>query len=486
MAAFNLDQVLSTLLSSSTVAEMKLSVGPILTTTGASKAAKDRRMAVALGRLHHIAIDGQGQERLSALALAWRLTAISAMKEHRRELVQSQSKIKRPFDAHLDVLSDPDDRNYFADSLRHVTGDWVAPYLANAIIRENIRSTIIRRTLSEAFVEATNTLVEQVTLLGTALPSHNLDQSDAESGRARLFAAVIESLDAANWRAVTEREPGEGFGEEFADFCSRSLLRGPIADRDAAQSAAQSALSFIRTVARLHGTMAANAQSYRFLGPLKRVFGSSDWPQEIEPALDQVARQVASQIVFLLRQGKPDSELRRVFLALQGSMQGKRKLVALAQSEEGLDPRDTRWLETGTMPERLAEREPFEEMSVASIDRDLALSLRDAVMAEKTLEQYREDFQSAIETHIDSLGRSSRDLFGRMIHILRLTQSMARRRRLALRGDIGEKVDFSPAEHDPEPDAVGQRTVILKNKIVERVIDGRSVEIIIKADVGRD
>ena len=486
MSKFSVTQALERFERAETFDEIAQLVAPLLTTAGAAVAAKDRRFAEGVGRLHAVALAGEGHERLAALALAWRLTAIPSMNAHRRTLIAAQAGLSRPLDTSPTVLKSPEDRNYLAESLKHVSADWLPEYLARAIAEEGTRSTVIRRTLSEAFVSTTRSIAQQLQILTESIANLRPDVQDPESTRARLVAASLDGLEAANWRALEERPTGEDFGSFFAEFCSRLLLRRPIEDRDSAIAAASASLKFVRTAARLHGTFASDADNYRFLAPLSRLFRPASWPDELRVELDQVSRQVGEQLVLLSRQGRPDSNLRRVYLQLQGQVRGGMQLRALTAAADGLAPELQRWLETGIMTVPVDGGSGIDEMAIAQIDRDLAMAFRDATIGEVLLERHREDIVSASDAALQPIGKPLRDLLSRVERVLSLVQSMARRRRLSLRGAVGEMVEFAPVEHEAEADAVGARLVTLRNKLVERVVDGRSVEIILKADVGRN
>lgn len=482
----SLKQALERFERAETFEQMSEVSAPLLTTAGAAVAAKDSRFALGLGRLHSIALEGgEEQERLSALALAWRLTAIPSMNAHRRSLILAQKSMDRPLEASPTALKLPEDRNYLAEALKHVRGDWLPGYLARAIAEEGVRSTVIRRTFSEAFVASTSSIVQQLQILTEFIASTRLAVQDPESARARLFAASLDGLEAANWRALEESPVGEDFATAFSEFCSKALLRGSIEDRDSAITAASAALKFARTVARLHSPFAGEAENYRFLGPLKRLFRPSGRPDEILVELDQVARQVGEQLVLLTRQDKPDRNLRNIYIQLQGSVRAKLQLRSLADRATGLAPEFRLWLESGIMPTVTEASGGVDEMAIAQIDRDLAMAFRDSAIGEALLYRHQADIVAAADAALQPVGKPVRDLFSRVERVLSLVQSMARRRRLSLRGAVGEMVEFAPAEHSPEADAIGERLVTLRNKLVERVVDGRSVEIILKADVGR-
>src|SRR5262249_49876045 len=63
---------------------------------------------------------------------------------------------------------------------------------------------------------------------------------------------------------------------------------------------------------------------------------------------------------------------------------------------------------------------------------------------------------------------------------LRLISS---RRSLKMRGEVGDVVEFSPAEHEQTPETLGSRLVRIRSPLIERSSTGLAPTIVLKAQV---
>ncbi len=456
-------------------------LAPLLTTAGAAPAARDERFPRGVAKfIERLKSDAPG--RVQDLSILWRLTSVSAMREHRRRVAEAvRSDI--PLFAELPTdMPDPDDRRHFGDALSAVGGAWLPDYIARAIVNERDGEKA-RESLSRALVANIPNLSAQFDLIGRALTDVRFDQQDPAVGRARRLAATLDALGTAVWTADVDVEPGESFGAATAKLVSQILARRPAGDRTVSIIAARAVLQFVILAVRLHGTLAADARTYAFLDPLRRSLGTTTWPSQLAPDLGRAASQLLEQLVFLVRLKMPDANLRRLFLSMVGETVGKARLAKLADEALGMDPESAYWLRTGSQRRVLPTQAAIEETAVSAVDRDLGLALRETESIRSAIAAIANEAISAADFHSPRLGHDLKDAFDRVDRLAAHVEAAARRRSLALRGSVGEVVAFSPLEHEPVAGAIGARTVRIKSRAVERVIDGQPLGIIVKGDV---
>jgi hypothetical protein len=456
-------------------------LAPMLVTAGAAPAARDERFSKGL-ELFVDRIRSTEPGRVQDLSIIWRLTSVSAMREHRRRITSALQSTVPAFDELPTEMVDPEDRRHFGDALSVIKGSWIPGYAARALVHERDGDKA-RVSLSHVLVANVPDLSMQLDLVGEALAQVRFDQHDPAVGRARRLAATLDAIGAAVWTADLEVSPGEAFGATIDKLVADVLARSPAADRAVALLAAGAVLRFVILVVRLHGTLAAEAKTYAFLSPLRRSLGRSNWPEELSADLNRAANQVLEQLIFLVRLKMPDNELRRVYLALVGEAIGKLKLAKAADGTHGIDTEAGYWLKNGAKRRELPTQTAVEETAMSTVDRDLALALRESETVREGLGAVASEVISAADFHSQRLSQELKVIFDRIDRLVGHVEAASRRRGLVLKGELGEVVDFSPLEHEPVANAVGARTVRLKTRTVERVIDGQSSGVIVKGDV---
>lgn len=458
-------------------------IAPLLTTAGAAPAARDARFAVGVDKfVHHIKSQQSG--RVESLSLLWRLTSVVAMREHRRSVAAALKSGVPEFSKLPTDMADADDRRHFADALASLEDAWLPNYIANALVHERDGEKA-RESLARALVANVPNLSKLLNLVGTALAEISFEQQDPAVGRARRFAAILDALRFAIWNSELDTEPGEAYGEALSKLVSDTLARRPVGDRGVSILASRAVLDFLIMVVRLHGTLAADPDTYLFVDPLRRSLGTSTWPSELAPELGRAANQLLEQLVFLVRLKKPDDGLRRLYVSMIGEGVAKSRLTKLADEADGIDQASAYWLRTGSQRRVLPTQSAIEETAVSAVDRDLGLALREADIVKSTIAAISGEAVSAAEFHSPRLGEELKDALDRVDRLSILVEAAARRRGLVLRGSMGEVVEFSPLHHEPGPGVMGARTVRIKTRIVERELDGKTLGIIVKGDVDR-
>jgi hypothetical protein len=463
-AASQDDPVLG-LLTAPDVESAKRASAPLLQTPAAAKAAKDPRLGTAFELWWTKANDPAAPERLAALAMTWRLSSLSAMNVHRRRLNELAAMGIAPNLAPLSTLPDPKDRRAVAEALSAAPVEsWTAQYAAAAIVSDPDPKSDARDAMCTVLLRQCLDIGQAFALLSQAFKELKMQQQDPVAGRARRATWLLRSLRTPLYEEELVQAK-EDFGERFASFVSTSLGSGPTSDRSALIESVREIIVTLNTIVRLHGLrVATHSETYSAIQTLRRRFEATDWPEDIAEPVEKLSHRVAEALLVMARQGIADAGLRRVYVTLLGTVSAASRLKRLVSANEGLDSDIAYWLETGQARERMESASAIEETATALVDLELARALREAAMAD-----YATDSGGDAASNYRQMGREIREA--------------ARKRGIALRGRPGEIVDFSPLEHNADASVVGHRRVVVVSPLVERLASGRSVAILVKAQV---
>lgn len=455
---------------------------PLLKTSAAAQAAKSDKFQDGLTSLIDHFGTANGEAQIHAIAFAWRLTSVMSMRRHRLHLIERLREPSPEPTVSSMALSDPDDRKNLAEALRWKEDDWVIPYLVQSISLEKDGKQARMASCQSLLIKQVN-LVWALTALGTGLRNSELGQKDQNTGRVRQMINILVSLGEASWNDPDNVELGDEFGPAYARLIGSIVSAGKNTDRSLVVLLAQSAVEFYVRLGRLNPTLTAQSDSYQFIRSVKRLFGQADWPEEMSSCLDSLAKLAGQQLVFLLQIGKPDRDLRSLILFLKGEASGNRYLDRLAKNAESLSEDDRYWLEHGQGRKQGATERAIGDSALANFDRDLGYLYRavDALgdSAEATKRAFENEAELIPEATVDRMSR----FFERTEIINRRAMDLFSRRRLSVKGRIGEIVQFDPNEHDPSAEAIGEKTVRIMTKIVERQLNENRSVIVIKADV---
>lgn len=459
------DEPVLGLLAATDVESARRASAPLLQTSVAARLAKDPKLTQAFELWWTTVSDPAQPERLDALALLWRLTSLSAMNTHRRHLNALIANGLAPDLPPLSALGDPKDRKAVAEALLAAPVDsWIGGYAAAAIVFDPDPKSDARDAMCAVLLRQTGDVGKAFALLSEAFGDLKIQQQDPAAGRARRTAWILRSLRTPLYEEEVV-EAGEDFGGYFAHFVSRALGSARTADRGALVDGIREIILTLNTVVRLHGLrLATHADTYAAVDTLRRKFETTDWPEEITEPVEKLSLRVAEALLVLARQGIADAGLRRVYVTLLGNVGATGRLRRMVASNEGLGVEIAYWLESGQARERMEFAAAIEETATALVDLELARALREAAMA-------------------DYAGEGSGEAAAALRRMAREVREAVRKRGIALRGHPGELVDFSPLEHDADASALGHRKVTLVTPLVERIANGRSIGILVKAQV---
>lgn len=455
----------------------------LLKTSAAAIAAKDERFSRGFANLLGETKRLEGRDQLRAIAFAWRLTAVSAMRSHRRELLGWLTEpINEPAVLPL-ALDEPEDRKYLFDALSIARDPWIWPYLVRSMVNDK-DGVVVRGAAADALVKRQEMLVCSFELLGSETKALKLDQKEPDIGRARVMIQNLDALAKAIWMQPDELRIGNGFGEAFRSLVSSACSKN-VGDKDVRIALVKSAINLFLQIARLEPEISSNPKSYEFVRPLKAMFAPADWPDELADDLHRLGTLAADRLVFLLKLDRPDNELRSMVIEITGQVVGSLLLKKRAEAEDGLSEGQRHWLEKGRARAAKAINEVASESVLARFDEELAELLRSADNMRQTFPRLKQDFELEAELLPDVLRSSLEQNLDRSDAMNSEVIRLAEQRGLIIKGRIGDVVEFDPKFHEPLPEAVGEKKVRMRSQPVLRSLEGGKTIVILKSKVDR-
>jgi hypothetical protein len=257
-------------------------------------------------------------------------------------------------------------------------------------------------------------------------------------------------------------------------------------ERDVIEHVAARTLRLTHTLVRIRFSLAADDRAYEPVVHVREWFQPHQWARFLEQCADArpVVRDLREAILLLARQGRTDQQLLKRLELVSGSEVAAQRILAQLVGEPGVPPEVQAWL-IGTVPthspvgERsallMADREASENLALGELLRLCAQVSSAAIHVERSVLPELEILAPDAATPIRSLSARAADLSATVL-------SFANQRRLKLRGQPGEVVEFSPVEHEmmggPTP---GVRWVRLVQPAIEQRLEGGATRLVLRA-----
>ncbi|HEV2745908.1 MAG TPA: hypothetical protein VGW34_01250 [Allosphingosinicella sp.] len=455
--------------------------GVLLSANALVAYARDPRMKAGLDRLTDQVKNSAASEYLPYLARLWHMTAQAPLISLRPKLADRLRPLPLPPEE-LSRLRDPNDRRYAAEALADLAGSWLSDYAAQALVQEESGERA-RAALAAALFARAAELNASLRLVARAMGHLNITSKDPGTSRARRLVRVLEALGAG----VVDIDPPvkEGIGPEVSRLFESAVRHDSIGDPVAAAELAGAILGFIRMLVRFHGTLAADADTFAAVRRLRRLFRSTEWPDQVKPEADALARAVREALLFLARQGIADDRLRKVHHELVGEIPTAMLLKQAVGEGHGIPGSLAGWLVSGRLPKTTSSRGALEASILEAIDVDLARAFREVGEIAAQLSVAEEELLDAAQDVSRALREQAEGMFRRIRRVLRHLEAAADKRGFRLRGQPGDVVEFSANEHETADGRPASRAVRLRNKIVERTRGENSIDVVLKAEVDR-
>jgi hypothetical protein len=479
----NTDEALHAFFAVDLVRERYAALKRLAAERAVSAALRDSRLDQVLEASTKAAIVGANEERLLAISILMRLQAhVRSARDQARFAGYLTKAVAEP-PPRINILTDPDDRTYVVRAMEFAHGDWVTAFLAEFIIEEEAAET--------ARAEAVRVLVKalpSVDPLLQALAGH-LEAWKPETQR------PTESLARRVVRILQALEDHLADGTEATWEACRALARmvrprsktSPNeVERDVIEQVAARTLRLTHTLVRIRFSLAADDRAYEPVVHVREWFQPHQWARFLEQCADArpVVRDLREAILLLARQGRTDQQLMKRLELVSGSEAAAQRILAQLAGEPGVPPEVQAWL-IGTVAthspggERsallMADREASENLTLGELLRLCGQVSSASAHVERSVLPELDILAPDAAPPIRSLSARAADLSATVL-------SFASQRRLKLRGQPGEVVEFSPVEHEmmggPAP---GVRWVRLVQPAVEQRLEGGATRLVLRA-----
>jgi hypothetical protein len=447
-----LDDLLTTFSRAEKLQERVRAAEAMLTAKLVNKGRVEPRFEDGLGFLLTAAAETP-VEKLKAIATAYRLGASSKPVRAMVERI-APATLVYPLPP-LDLLTDGQDRYYASLSVFDSEAEWVLPYAARGVAREETAETA-RVVLAKRLLKSVS-IADGLSRISAELEQVVFETEKPAESAAKRLARVIGAIRPA---IVAEPlPPGVELGDALRAFFRSPFLRvGSPPHGSITNALAKACCELVYDILRTQITVVADPDIYRSLLPVREWIGVPLWPRFVKNnrAPQYVLGALEGAIVLLAKQHLADQRLLDVLLLFVASKdEAVLRTVNLANSNVGLasDIRD--WLTTFGKVRKTPVLGSMSEAREAGSDPAIAALL---VMASMTACDSKDE-------------RSQAALTQRLISGIR---SLGAARGLALKSEVGDIVEYLPAAHElVGGHALGVRRVRILAPLVERIgMDG--------------
>ena len=379
----------------------------------------------------------------------------------------------------LRLLSDAKDRYYLAITISLAPAKVSPLYLAQAIVQEDAGEAA-REVLISTLLDQVPDLAAAFRYLAESAESLSIDTKDAASTRARRLVRIASKLRPAI--ATRDLPAGEDLGPNLARFV-RTLINRDLSERTVRSSAAEATLGLLYELVRARFSLVSSPETFEVVDVARTQLGIQTWPRETNDLVQRIASRILEGMALLARQGVTDNRMRSLVIRLLGPESGGTKLKAIAESTTGIPSQIATWIATGRAPARSRE-DPFAAESVLlEFDAVVGAMMREFAGLRMAVARIQDEIAPQVEV-IDpasiAIFRTIALAVQRLDERLRLISS---RRSLKMRGEVGDIVEFSPAEHEQTPETLGARLVRIRSPLIERSSAGLPPTVVLKAEV---
>lgn len=378
-------------------------------------------------------------------------------------------------------LSDGDDRYYLARSLlggkRSEIIDISYRELAEEETAETARRVWANIAGSEvtsltAFLERLNHQIETVARENDLRP-------DAVCRRMRRIVAAID-----DFVATVDLNAGDDLGKQLKVFFVGHLPKSGPDDRILRDEACQDILAAIQKIVRLNFNARTDPESYKIIDAIRGWWRPASPSQEFESAVRHIARLGVETLLMFAKQGVTNKPLRDALVAAVGARSINSMASEFAARTPSLNESIAYWFVNGEEPNEKRSVSGVETLSEAKLDEyvgRLLIALDTPELHSNAVEQALNDVKDIMAAEGDLLERALK----RGALAAQWARAVARTRRIALRPQRSELVQYDPAAHVGE-DAlrIGSEVRVLTPGVVKQGLGGFSM-ILVKAEVER-
>ena len=364
-------------------------------------------------------------------------------------------------------------RENVAFALKYASGDWVVPYVVQALLNED-RSQRCRLELARQLASREHSINQWLSwMVESRLEFSSAKEDSLENAGSRLRDVTTALADAVKQNR-TRLEVSEETGIQITKLC-RLLVNIPPNSRLPKQlgEGAAGAAKLLDEIFSVRLTLIVDADAYTVLETFEHWWRPIPYPKQLSDALRPILDKLITGLTLRARWGQKSESLgTRLRQALGDRGKAVQYLKRIAEDESGLSDEVDDWLRGRRRKASYEARSIVDSLRAASnedLSEAIALLLLDA------------------EEILGSLANDEIELDETIDHARRLAigvKSLASQRGLESIGFQGDVVEYRPRSHQTVSDSVpGDSTVqIVRPMVVRQRRDG-SRDIVIRAIV---
>jgi len=429
----------------------------------------DDRFKFGLERLFNVASNPLSSEidRLLAVATLGRIAStIRGIRKNIHKRLPETLKLPLPSP---DILDDVDDRAYIGQVCAIVLPEWGSNYTASAAIIEETGEQA-RYFFLVTLLRSTPNLEMAFGILSDQLRGWVPTTDSPGNSVSKRLRRILSSLRTAIVDSMPE--PGLDPGTALAKMIKASYLgvEDP-ANKDVLSDTAEEVSGVVHEMVRLRFSLATSASTYIALKPIKSFLGSDSWKKfaKRSQTMSMVVLDISEALLILARQGITDSALAEQLITALGSREIARLHLKELALKPGLSNEIKNWFAVGRLDISQKVFSAGGESQKLSDDTLLADLLVDSLRFRNADSVGRQQILPEIEILNPNLGTSINHLLNFGLGLCDAINSMAKRRGLKVRGNVGDEVDYAPLDHDFIGEASRGRRVRIIRPPVEKV-----------------
>lgn len=443
------------------------------------KQAGDARFQDGLTQLIASAADQMLEPETRLLAIASVVHAAQVVKSLQPELNGWLVPALKEDMPALSLLKEADDRLNVARALNLADGCWLVGYLSAAIAAEETGEKS-REELIGALLAKSTSLGGVFSAIAEAMaelrPATEKPGDSIARRQARTLAALRGLI------PTSELEAGDNIGQALLQLVNLPLRAvGRPKEEKVQLELASEVILLTHEIVRTRFSIATDPEVFQAVSYCRGMLGGNSWPDSLQNVLSLLIKDVREAVILLGRQGVRDKALLdQLEMLCNYPLRARAIAKEIAERHPELNEEVRDWLIHGKVLPRRQASETAIEAAARESDMSIGLALNAAREARQAFVGVKEPVISALDIYEQHLVSVTEDCFKRFEGLLLQIEQVAESRGLALYGQVGGEVDFTPKFFQTIGDVARQRVLVRQPAVVRVRKDGTVGDVVIK------
>lgn len=378
---------------------------------------------------------------------------------------------------------DADVRVNIARACSFIESNWIQAYRAKIIANEETADRVRAEMLS-AFIPASNSLTEALTLLKESFNEIKVETESPGDTIARRLTRVIALL-----RPIileTDIDIGNDIGKALLNFIREPLIHSKPQETAVQIGLAKEMLYLVHDIVRTNMSVVTDPHVYDVVAYCRRLLGEKTWPPALREPLECLIRDIREALILLGRQGQSDQNLMDQLKVLCNYPERAKNILQRIADKHPEIPEDVRYWFTKGRKKTVA-APTVGDTALSMKDASTDGSIGDVLLQTKNIQLQITNISNQLLTSLNifdpGLVNPTQDLFNSFKVLLIQVGNIAKLRRLGIYGDIGTDIEMMPKFFDVIGGNPRQIMTVVKPAIVILRDDGSIGDVITKGIV---